>query len=81
MLPNYLASAGLALVGTVAITLIWSRFNGLRTILVWCIAALLGVASWWVYITFEGGVVALLGLVILGLYMALLDWHSKAQTN
>lgn len=81
MLLDYLASAGLMLVVTVAITLIWSRYRGLPTLLVWCIGALLGVVGWWVYETFEGGLAALLGLVVLALYSVLLDWHNKVKTS
>ena len=78
MLKDYVFSAAMGFVSAVLITLIWSNYKGLPTILTWGIGAFLGATTWWVYVNFDGAVGALLGLVLVALFSALIDWHQKA---
>lgn len=77
MLQDYLGSAVIGVVGSMAITLIWSRFKGLPTILAWAMGAFLGVAAWWVYVHLNGMLEVVVGLVLAGIFMAVMDWHRK----
>jgi hypothetical protein len=59
------------------ITLIWSRFKGLPTIMTWTAGAILGTATWWVHGEFGGALEVVLSLVFAGVFMAIIDWHRK----
>lgn len=77
MLQGYLGSAIIGVIASMALTLIWSSFKGLRTILTWAIGACLGVAAWWVFIHSNGAVEVVLTIVLAGVFMAIIDWHRR----
>ena len=77
MLQNYLGAAVVGVVGSIAITLIWSRFKGLPTIMTWTVGAILGAATWWVHGEFEGALEVVLSLLFAGVFMAVIDWHGR----
>ncbi len=77
MPQDYLWSAIMAVIASMATTLIWSRFKGLPTILTWAMAAILGVAAWWVFLHLNGALGVALNLVFAGIFMAVVDWHRK----
>lgn len=77
MVQDYLGSAIVALIASMALTLIWSRFKGLATILAWALGAFLGVAAWWVFTHLNGALGVVLNLVFAGIFMAVMDWHRK----
>lgn len=78
MLQSYLGSAVVGVVGSMAITLIWSRFKGLPTIMTWVAGAILGAAIWWIHGKFGGALEVVLSLLLAGVFMAVIDWHGRA---
>jgi len=77
MWQNYLESAVFGFVGSMAITLIWSRFKGFPTIMTWAAGAILGAVTWWVHAEFGGALEVVVSLVLAGIFMAVTDWHRK----
>jgi hypothetical protein len=77
MWQNYLGSAVLGFAVSMAITLIWSRFKGLPTIMTWTAGAILGAVAWWVHGKFGGALEVVLSLLLAGVFMAVIDWHGR----
>jgi len=77
MPQDYLWSAIIAFIGSMAITLIWSRFKGFPTIMTWAAGAILGAVTWWVHAEFGGALEVVVSLVLAGIFMAVTDWHRK----
>ena len=81
MFQGYLWSVVLGVVGSMAITLIWSRFKGLPTIITWAVGGVLGAAAWWAHGQFDGALEVILSLLFAGGFMAIIDWHRRVTPD
>lgn len=81
MLQDYLWSATVGVMACMALTLIWSHFKGLPTILTWAIGAFLGVAAWWISTHFSGALEVVLSLVLASVFMAIVEWHRRVVSD